>query len=285
MQEYKISIRQAIVLVIIAMLSIQFGASFAKSLFPEAGPVGASFLRITFAAMMLIAVFKPWKYKINRNQAHLILGYGLSLGLMNLTFYLSLARIPLGVAVAIEFTGPLLVSVFSSRKLKDFFWVLLAVIGLSLLFPGQERFSTGLDILGASLALVAGLLWALYIIFGSKLHQVPGRVSSSLGMLVAALTILPFGLYAFNTNLMSLKILGSGLTVALLSSAIPYSLEMFAMKVIPAKNFGILMSLEPVIATLSGFLVLHEVLSGHQILAIVFIVIASLGSVYDSKAG
>jgi inner membrane transporter RhtA len=276
---------QSVFLVIIAMLSIQLGASFAKQLFSELAPAGISFFRIFFASVLLFLFFRP--AKLTRSQWKLLIPYGLSLGLMNLTFYWSLAKIPLGVAVAVEFTGPLVLAVLLSRRPKDFIWIGLAGLGLYLLSPlNQLQGISTLDHLGLFWALVAGFFWALYIYFGQKVSQkIPTSMAITWGMAIAALSVLPFGMVSFSWSDLNGPLLLTCLVVALLSSAIPYTLEMQALKGIPAKSFGILMSLEPVLAAVAGFAVLHEKLSGLQMLSILLIISASLGSLLSIQKG
>ncbi len=264
-------------LLLLAMVSIQSGASLAKQIFPIAGPMGTSALRLTFAAIILCAIWRPWRVKISREQAKQFILYGASLGLMNLFFYMAIARIPLGIAVGIEFTGPLIITVLASRKILDYLWVLLAGVGVFLILPIAD-FSTALDVWGIFYAFMAAFFWALYIVFGSKAGKLssPGIVAS-VGMLVAAIFVVPFGVVVDGPALLNSSIIPIGIGVALFSSAIPYSLEMFALAKIPTKEFGILLSLEPVFAAFSGLVYLGERLSFTQWLAIGLIIIASIG--------
>lgn len=272
-----------ILTLLIAMFSIQSGASIAKRLFPELGVEGTTALRILFAAIIMVVIWRPWKVKLSRAQLKNVLGYGIALGVMNLTFYYALARIPLGVAVALEFTGPLAVAVFASRKKIDFLWVVLAALGIGLILPFDEV-SGPLDLLGVFFALVAGACWGLYIIFGQRISSVlHGGVASSYGMSIAALVVLPFGLFTAGSKMFAPDILPMALGIALLSSAIPYSLEMIALKALKPHTFGILMSLEPAVAALSGFVFLSEKLSIQQMSAIICIIIASTGTAWTSR--
>jgi inner membrane transporter RhtA len=271
-----------IIFLLIAMCSIQFGATIAKGLFPALGPAGTSSLRIYFASIMLLVVFRPWRFKLNPSQKKFILIYGTSLGLMNLLFYAALERIPLGIAVALEFTGPLAISILTSKRKVDFLWIVLAATGIYLLLPSSTEAS--LDLLGIALALGAGFFWALYILFGKKAGKdIPGEVASSLGMTVAALVVMPLGFYVTGLKLLDTSLWPLGILVGLLSSALPYTLEMFALKKIPTKTFGVLMSLEPAIATFAGLLFLSEALSLAQSFAIACIMISSLGSTMTSR--
>lgn len=264
-------------LLLVAMISIQSGASLAKSLFPLVGAEGTTALRLVLGASILSLVMQPWRTRLNLAAYRSLLVYGLALGGMNLLFYMSLQSIPLGIAVALEFTGPLGLALLSSRRLLDFVWVALAVFGLWLLLPSGLA-QTQLDPLGMALALAAGLCWALYIVFGQKAGAAHGRQTVALGTWVAALLVLPIGLWQAGGSLFSVDLLPIALGVAVLSSALPYSLEMVALTRLPARTFSILMSLEPAIAALSGLLFLSEKLSWNQWLAIGAIILASAGA-------
>lgn len=266
------------------MLSIQFGAGIAKNLFVLAGVQATTTMRIGFAAIMMLLVFRPNIKSLTKSDYKWLGLYGASLGFMNILFYMAIQRIPLGIAVAIEFTGPLLVTVFSSRKKLDALWILLAVSGLLLLLPLANQHAHDLDVLGVLMALAAGGFWALYIIFGHHIgSKFPFTLSSSLGMTIAALTAIPFGIVELSTSFTQSGVLLKGLTIAMLSSAIPYTLEMYALSKLSKKLFGILMSLEPVFAALAGFVMLAEVLSLQQWISIAMIISASAGSVISNR--
>ena len=266
-----------IALLVIAMTSIQSGASLAKSLFPLIGPEGTTALRLSLAALILCIVMRPWRARPNFAAWRSLLGYGLSLGAMNLLFYMSLKTIPLGIAVALEFTGPLALALFGSRRLLDFLWIALAALGLWLLLPDTAA-DDHLDPLGMGLALAAGVCWALYILFGQKAGAAHGRQTVAFGTLVAAMLVFPVGLWSVGDGLFSLDLLPVALAVAVMSSALPYSLEMVALTRMPARTFSVLMSLEPAIAALSGLIFLSERLSPTQWLAIGAIILASTGA-------
>lgn len=272
----------ALLTLFIAMFSVQFGASLAKGLFPILGPVGTSTWRLVLAALFLGFIWSPWKVKLKKEQTTLIIFYGLSLGFMNLLFYLAIDRIPLGVAVALEFTGPLVLTVASSKNIRDLVWTCLAAIGLALLFPWSQNNS--LDILGLLFALGAGACWALYIVFAQKIGQTlhSGR-AVSLGMIVAALTVAPFGIFLSGPILWRVELIPLAILVAIFSSALPYSLEMFTLKKMGTATFGILMSLEPALAAVMGWMFLGEKLSHFEMLAICSIITASLGATINSK--
>ncbi|KQP91471.1 transporter [Methylobacterium sp. Leaf119] len=257
------------------MVSIQSGAALAKGLFPVVGAAGVTSLRVGFSALILLAVWRPWRRSLERGEIGAIALYGAALGLMNLLFYLSLRTIPLGIAVAIEFTGPLAVALAGSRRARDFAWIGLAVLGLGLLLPLGE--TSSLDPTGAALALGAGLCWAAYIVFGQRAGRAGGGRAVSLGMGVAALVVAPVGLVEAGTDLFTPATLATGLVIAVLSSALPYSLEMFALTRLPRPAFGVLMSLEPAVASVAALALLGERLTPVQGGAIACIVAASAG--------
>ena len=270
--------------VLLAILSVQGGAALAKGLFPALGPSGTVGLRIGLSAMFLLAAYRPRLRRLNRAQWRLVLPYGVVLGVMNLVFYHSLSRIPLGLAVTVEFIGPLSVAVFGSRRLIDAVWVALAGAGIALITPWTA--GSGVDPLGVALALAAGVCWALYIVIGKRLsHVLPGGAAVSSGMLVAAVAVVPFAAAAGGFAQVTAGRFAAGAGVALLSSAIPYTLEMIALKALPARAFGILMSLEPAVAALVGLVFLREVLSPTQWLAVALVIAASAGSTLTSRGG
>ena len=259
----------------ISMISVQLGASLAKGLFPLIGAPGATALRVGIAAVILMLAFRPWRSWPRRRAWPALCGYGASLGLMNLLFYSSLRTVPLGVAVAVEFIGPLGVAVLSSRRAGDFLAVGLALAGLLALLP-LWRQAHRLDAGGVALALAAGVCWGLYIVFGKRAGAAHGAQATAIGMGVAALVATPLGVLQAGAHLFAPSILPTALAVAVLSSVVPYTLEMFALTRIPVRVFGTLMSLEPAVAALAGFAVLHETLSARQCVAIAAIITASL---------
>lgn len=271
-----------IALLLVAMVSIQSGASLAKNLFPLVGAEGTTALRLVLGAIILSLVMQPWRAKLDLRKCHALLAYGLALGGMNLMFYMSLQSIPLGIAVALEFTGPLALALFSSRRLLDFVWVILAIAGLWMLLPTGAT-QSAIDPLGAALALGAGVCWSLYIIFGQKAGAQHGRHTVSLGTWVAALLVLPIGIWHAGTDLLSADLLPIALGVAVLSSALPYSLEMVALTRLPARTFSVLMSLEPAVAAMCGLAFLGEKLLWGQWLAVGAIIIASAGAAATIK--
>lgn len=266
-----------VVVILIAMLSIQSGASLAKSLFPVIGAPGVTALRIALGTLILVIIFKPWRLRFEKSQRLPLLFYGLSLGAMNYLFYLSIQTVPLGIAVALEFTGPLAVALFSSRRPVDFVWVVLAVLGLWFLLPlGQDI--AHVDLTGAALALGAGACWALYILTGQRAGEAHGPATVALGSLIAAIIFVPLGMAQATESIWQWSILPVGLAVAVLSTALPYSLEMIALTRLPTRIFGTLMSMEPALAAMSGMVFLGETLTFTQTLALCSIIAASMGS-------
>jgi len=264
--------------VILAMVSIQCGATLAKQLFPLVGAQGATTLRVSLAALIMAIATRPWRGWARPASVWPLLVYGVALGGMNLTFYMALRTIPLGLAVALEFTGPLVVAVLASRRPTDFLWIGLAVLGLGLLLP-HGLGSAALDPVGIGFALAAGLGWGLYIVFGQRAGAQFGRRTAALGTIIAALVVIPFGAAHAGLALLSPSILPLALVVALTTSALPYSLEMYGMTRLPQRSFGLLMSLEPALGALSGLVFLHERLTWLQIGAVAAIIAASAGSV------
>jgi inner membrane transporter RhtA len=259
------------------MCSIQGGASLAKSLFPLVGAPGVTALRIALGTVILVVIFKPWRLRFTREQRLPLVLYGLSLGAMNYLFYLSLQTVPLGIAVALEFVGPLSVALFGSRRAIDFLWVVLAVLGLWYLLPLGDDVSH-VDLTGAAYALGAGACWAVYIITGQKAGEDHGPATVALGSLIAAIVFVPLGALQAGELLWHWSILPLGIAVAILSTALPYSLEMIALTRIPTRTFGTLMSMEPALAAISGMVFLGETLNLQQTMALMCIVIASIGS-------
>ncbi|HET8755907.1 MAG TPA: EamA family transporter [Solirubrobacteraceae bacterium] len=259
---------RGVALVIAAVTSLQFGAGFAVTLFDELGPGGAAFLRQAFAALVLLALWRPRL----RGDLHLAAAFGITLGLMNLCIYEAMDRIPLGIAVTIEFWGPLAVAVAGSRRALDLLWVALAATGIVLLAgPGGS-----LDAAGVAFALAAGGLWALYILLSARVGRVfPGGSGLAIAMVFAALVTLPAGV---GGELLRPELLAAGAAVALASSVIPYSFELEALRRLPANVFGVLMSLEPAVAALAGLIVLGQALDALEWVAIALVVVASAGA-------
>ncbi|MBX9889232.1 MAG: DMT family transporter [Flavobacteriaceae bacterium] len=267
--------------VLFAIISVQSGAAIAKTLFPELGAAATASLRIGISALILLAVYRPNLSKINASQWKVVIPYGLSLGAMNLIFYFAIERIPIGLAVTLEFIGPLVVAVVGSKRLLDYLWILLAAAGIVLIAPWSDN---GVDLLGVVFALAAGALWAAYIVLGGKVSKImKGGEAVAVGMLFATLLILPFGIIGQGFQNMTPDFFYLGIALALLSSAIPFTLEMKALGQLPARTFSILMSLEPAAASICGLLFLQEYLTTNEIIAVICVVIASVGSTMSTK--
>ena len=269
-------------LLVIAMASIQSGASLAKSMFPVVGAQGTTTLRLIFASIIMLALLRPWRARFNASTLRSVIIYGLALGGMNFLFYMSLRTVPLGIAVALEFTGPLAVAIFASRRALDFLWIALAIVGLLLLIPTGQT-GASLDLTGAASALGAGVCWALYILYGQRAGAENGIQTAALGVLIAALFVAPIGIAHAGSALLTPALIPVALAVAILSTALPYSLEMVALTRMPARTFGTLMSIEPAFGELSGILVLGEVLSLTQWLASLAIITTSVGATLSMR--
>ncbi len=276
-------------LLIIGMLTVQLGAALAIGLFSSLGPAGVVFLRVGFAALMLLALWRPWRHTsilagARRADYAAVVLFGLILALMNFTFYSALTRIPLGIAVTVEFIGPLSVAVAGSRRALDVLWAVLALGGILLLAPLSVLGAVPLDLLGLLLALVAGACWAVYILLTARVGRAfPGGTGLSLAMTVGAVALLPVGIADAGSALLDPRLLLLGAAVALLSSVVPYSLEMAALRRISPSAFGVFMSLEPAIAALVGWLVLREALEPRAIIALGLVTTAAIGATRTGK--
>ncbi|MBF9143326.1 EamA family transporter [Hymenobacter properus] len=271
----------AVPAVLLAIVSVQGGAAIAKGLFPVLGAAGTASMRIGLSALVLLAVVRPRLGQLRAAQWRAVVPYGLALGAMNFLFYCALARIPLGLAVTLEFVGPLGLALSGSRRWTDVVWALLAAAGIALITPWS---GSGLDLPGMALALAAGGCWTVYIVLGRRTAAVlPGTQAVAVGMLFAALLVLPFGTAGGSLLKLTPHLFLLGALLALFSSVLPFSLEMQAMKTLPTRTFSILMSLEPVAAALSGWLLLGEQLTLGQWLAVGFIVVASVGATLSGK--
>jgi len=267
--------------VLLAIISVQCGAAIAKTLFPAIGAAGTASIRIGVSALILFLAYRPNFKKITKEQWKIVIPYGLALGAMNLIFYFSIERIPIGLAVTLEFVGPLLLAISGSKRWIDYGWVVLAAIGILLIAPWTND---RLDPLGIICALLAGSFWAAYIVLGGKISKImKDGYAVSTGMLFAAILVLPFGFLENGLSNLTPKLFGMGVALALLSSAIPFTLEMKALGQLPPRTFSILMSLEPAAASICAFIFLQESLNLYEILAVVCVVIASAGSTLTAK--
>jgi inner membrane transporter RhtA len=269
-------------LVVAGVTSVQLGAAIAKSLFDELTPTGLVMLRLVFGALILGLLFRPRVRDRSSRELQLALAFGLTLVTMNFCFYQAIDRIPLGIAVTLEFIGPLGIALVGSRRSSDFLWVAMAAAGIALLAPGIGE--EGLDPVGVAFALGAGVLWAAYITLSIRVGRAySGPTGLVLAMAVGAVVALPFGIASAGSALLEPELLAAGLAVAVLSAALPWSLELEALRRIPAHVFGVLMSLEPAIGALVGFVVLGERLGLRAVTAIALVVLASAGAARGAR--
>jgi inner membrane transporter RhtA len=261
--------------VVFGIASTQAGSAVAKTLFDELGPAATAFLRVAIAAILLLAIWRPRVAGRSRSDLAIAAAFGLALAAMNLTFYEAIERIPLGIAVTIEFAGPLAVAVAGSRRALDLLWVAFAATGILLLARGGGDVQTA----GVLLALLAGVFWAAYILLSARAgRRFRGGSGLALAMAVGGAALVPIGVAGGGSHLLDPGLLAAGAGVALLSSAIPYSLELEALRRLPARVFGILMSLEPAMAALAGFLILGEGLRARDLVAIALVAAACAGA-------
>jgi inner membrane transporter RhtA len=282
----------AALLVAGSAVSVQFGAALATQLFRRVGPAGAVTLRLVLAALALLAFNRPTTRRL-RSISHrwrdlaVATGFGLVLGAMNLSFYEALARVPLGVAVTVEFVGPLAVTIGGSRRRSDVLWAVLAGAGVFLLAGGGLLGGVHrLDLAGIGFAALAGACWGGYILLNAATGRRFGGTSGlAIAMAVATCAVLPFGIVQAGTRLLGPVALGIGTVVALLSSVIPYSFEIVALRRVTPRAFGILLSMDPALAAIAGLIVLGQHLGGSEIVALVLVVVANAGSAYfDARA-
>jgi len=267
----------------VSLITLCAGTSLAKGLFPFVGAEGTTTYRLVFSTLLLMAFWRPWRRAWTWADAPILVVFGATLGLMNLLFYNAIKTVPFGLAIAVEFTGPLAVALWSSKKPLDFVWIVLAVAGMGLILPlgnasGADMQAAAIDPVGIAFALGAGACWAVYIVVGQRVADRIGAFATPMGMLVAALLVTPVGISVAGSSLLNPEWMLAGLGIALLSSAIPYSLEMYSLKHLPKQTFSILLSLEPAVGALAGWLVLSEQLSTQQLGAIGLIMAASMGS-------
>jgi inner membrane transporter RhtA len=268
------------VLVLGGIASVQFGAAIATKLFPTVGPGGAVFLRLVFSALLLIALSRPDVRAIPRPHLRLAVLFGIVLAGMNLLFYLSLNRIPLGVAVTVEFLGPLAVAVAGSRRAIDLLWVVLAATGVALLSSAGGS----LDVVGIVLAASAGACWAGYILLSQRVGRaIEGMTGLTIALSIGAIGMAPYGIIDGGRSLLHASIIGKGAAIAVLSSAVPYSLELAALRRLKASVFGVLMSLEPAMAALSGLILLSQHLRPREWIAVGCVMIASVGATSQTE--
>lgn len=274
---------QALLLLLIAMISVQSSGSLAKILFDQFPILTVAAMRMLLGSIILALIFKIWQINFRQVKWKAIISYGIALAGMNAMFYLSINRLPLGIAVSFEFIGPLSVALYYARQKFDFVWVGLAILGLILLFP-FDQVSQNLDLIGIAFALAAGACWALYIVAGQKPSGISGNHTVCLGMFIGMLCLMPISLFSgMSPNVFEPSNLVYFITLAVLASALPFTLEMIALRNLTALSFGTLMSVEPAIAALSGFIFLGEQLLWNQWLALATIIAASIGCTYTTQ--
>jgi inner membrane transporter RhtA len=266
----------AAALVAAGAVSVQFGAAIATHLFGRLGPAGAVTLRLGFAAIALATLIRVRHLRVGRSDLGVAAAFGVVLAAMNLSFYEAISRIPLGVAVTVEFAGPLAVTILGSRRRTDMLWTLLAGGGVFLLAGGDTHH---LDLVGVGMALAAGACWAGYIMLSAETgRRFPGPGGLALAMVVSAVVVLPFGVADAGTRLFHPEVLALGLAVAVLSSVVPYSLELVALRRLTPRAFGILLSMDPAVAALAGLIILGQHLATSEVAALVLVVAANAGS-------
>ncbi|WP_312087141.1 EamA family transporter [Acinetobacter variabilis] len=270
----------AVLYMVLSMTSYQISASFAKQLFLVLDPITVTILRLCFAAIIVCVMFRSWKV-IRRLQFlkwRDLLCYSASLGVMNILFYMSLGKLPQGIAVGLEFIGPLGLALISIQNRKDYVWVLLAILGIVLMVPWGETNSSNFNLFGAACALGAGLCWALYIYFGQRVvQQNIGMHALTIAISISALCLLPIGLYNNASALIDTQYWGKAITIAVLATAIPYALDLKALQHLNKTSYGTLSSLSPALAALVGFILLGEKITLLQTVALVCIMLASVG--------
>lgn len=269
----------AILFMVLSMISYQISASFAKQLFEVLNPLTVTILRLCFASVIVAVMFQSWK--IIKRLPYLkwrdLLCYSAALGLMNILFYISLGRLPQGIAVGLEFIGPLGLALLSIKNKSDYVWVLLAILGIALMVPWGQA-NANFDLIGAVCALSAGLCWAFYIYFGQKVvHQNIGMHALTIAISISALCLLPIGLWQDAPALIQTEYWGKALAIAILATAIPYALDLKALKHLTKTSYGTLSSISPALAALTGLLLLGEQITLLQWVALVLIMLASVG--------
>ena len=270
----------AVVFMVLSMISYQISASFAKQLFTVLDPLSVTILRLSFAAIIVCIMFRSWHVlkRLSFLKWRDLLCYSAALGLMNVLFYASLGKLPQGIAVGLEFIGPLGLALLSIKQRSDYVWVLLAIVGIALMVPWGQAHSDNFSITGAVLALSAGLCWAFYIYFGQKVvHQNIGMHALTIAISLSAITLLPIGLYNNAPALLETQYWGKALAIAILATAIPYALDLQALKRLNKLSYGTLSSLSPALAALTGLFILGEKIGFLQWIALACVMLASIG--------
>ena len=270
----------AVMFMVLSMISYQISASFAKQLFLVLDPLTVTILRLCFASIIICLMFRSWHIlkRLSFLKWRDLLCYSAALCLMNVLFYMSLGKLPQGIAVGLEFIGPLGLALLSIKNRSDYIWVLLAILGIVLMVPWGQAQGDNFSIIGAAFALGAGLCWAFYIYFGQKVvHQNIGMHALTIAITLSALTLLPIGLYNNATALLDTQYWPKALVIAILATAIPYALDLKALKILSKLSYGTLSSLSPALAAITGMLLLGESIGAWQWAALVCIMLASVG--------
>ena len=276
----------AVLFMVLSMVSYQISASFAKQLFEVLDPLTVVTLRLCFASILIILMFRSWK--IIQRLPYLkwkdLLFYSGSVCLMNVLFYASLGKLPQGIAVGLEFLGPLTLALLSIKQRADYLWVGLAIIGIALMVPWQDAHATNFSYLGAAFALGAGVCWAIYIYYGQKvIRQNIGLHALSIAIALSALVMLPISVVHNPDALLQTQYWPKALLIALLATAIPYALDLLALKRLSKMSYGTLSSLSPALAVISGFIILNENITVLQGIALACIMVASVGVTFKSR--
>lgn len=275
--------RGAALLVLASIVSVQCGSALATTLFDEIGTSGAVFLRAAFGALVLLAVTRGAPLRVREWPHRDVILLGAAVAAVNLVFYAALDRLPLGIAVTLEFVGPLGVAIAASHRRRDLVWALLAAIGIVLLSDGAGGES--IDAVGVALALSAGAFWAAYIVLSDRVGDLtPGASGATMAAVISALIVAPFGLAQGGNEIFTPAHLAIGAAVGILSTAVPYTFEIEALRRLPRATFGVLMSLEPAVAAAIGFIALSQSLAAREIVAIAFVVVASAGALRSAAA-
>jgi inner membrane transporter RhtA len=276
-----IGILLPVIAAVAAMASFQIGAAVAKILFPAIGPEGAATLRLVLGALLLLAIARPWRNWPRPAPLLPLLGLGLAMAGTILMFYLAIERLPIGIAIALQFLGPLAVAIAGSRRATDLLWAALAAAGVWLLV-GPTFGGAPLDLIGIFWALGAATGWGSYILLGRAASSTFGPSTAALALSLAALMILPAGIWEAGASLLAPTLIPLALLMAVFSSAIPFTLEFYALPRMPARTFAVLMSLEPAFGVLSGLFILGETLAWRQVVGVAMVIIAAAGASWSS---
>ena len=277
----------AILYMLLSMMAYQMRASFAKQLIATLDPLTVTVLRLSFASILIALMFRSWRIisQLKQLKWRDLLFYSAALGSMNILFYMSLGKLPQGIAVGLEFIGPLGLALISIQRRRDYIWVGFAILGIALMIPWHDATHQSFSYIGAACALAAGLCWALYIYFGQRVvQQKIGMHALTIAITLSALTLLPFGVWHNAPALFDTQYWGKALLIAILATAIPYALDLMALKQLSKLSYGTLSSLSPALAALAGLVILHEQISLLQWVALLCIIVASIGVTFRRKS-